>query len=61
MVSQGGVLGEGGVRSEVGSHVAVEVLLEVGEVGRELIHRGSLLGGCSPAECHGLEPETVLS
>lgn len=59
VVSQGGVLGEDGVRSEVGSHVAVEVLLEVGEVGGELVHSGSLLGGCCPAECHGLEPETL--
>lgn len=57
MVSLGGVLGEGWVRSEVGSHIAVKVLLEVGEVGGELIHSGSLLRGCCPAECHCLEPE----
>lgn len=54
------MLGEGGVRSEVGSHVAVEVLLEVGEVGGELIHGGPFLGGRGPAEGHGLEPETTI-
>lgn len=59
MVSLGGVLGEERVRSEVGSHIAVKMLLEVGEVGGELIHSGSLLGGCCPAECHGFEPETT--
>lgn len=56
----GCVLGEGGVRSKLGSHVAVKVLLEVGEVGGELVHSGSLLGGCCPAECHGLETETTI-
>lgn len=54
------MLGEGGVRSEVGSHVAVKVLLKVGEVGGELIHGGPFLGGSGPAEGHGLKPETTI-
>ena len=47
-------------QDEGGSHIAVQMLLEVGEICGEFVHCGSLLGGRGPAECHCLEPKTKI-